>query len=323
VTSPFEDLRAVFRSEHGESTPAEVRAFADEIVRRHGSGVAAVFFYGSCLRKGNLAGSVLDFYAVVDSYRSCYRSRTLALANGILPPNVFLLSIRVGDGELHSKYAVISAADFARGVTGRTLNAIVWGRFCQPSRVIWARDETTRDALASACAEAAVTMMRAALAVDPSPGLRTVDPERLWHAGFRSTYATELRTERPETILGLFAAAPERYVTVGALALRELAARGEVGFVDAIDRPWEVRVPPAWLERNARSRRVRTPIAKAVYLVRLIKSALTFGDWLPYALFKLGRHTGVQIEPTPLQRRFPLIFGWPVLLKLLLSQKIR
>ena len=52
-------------------------------------------------------------------------------------------------------------------------------------------------------------------------------------------------------------------------------------------------------------------------MIRLIKSALTFGDWLPYALWKLNRHSGVTIELTERQRRHPLIFGWPVLIRLI------
>ena len=87
--------------------------------------------------------------------------------------------------------------------------------------------------------------------------------------------------------------------------------------------PLRVVVDPAWSSELARRWRRRTPRAKGVYFFRLIKSAFTFGDWLPYVLWKLGRHTGVSVELTPLQRRYPLIFGWPVIFKLLVSQKLR
>jgi hypothetical protein len=166
-------------------------------------------------------------------------------------------------------------------------------------------------------------MVRTAIALQGIAGECDLDPEALWQEGFRATYSTELRTERPETIRELFAAAPERYATVTALAAAELAARGAIRLPDAAGRPLRVVVNAAWTSDLARRWRRRTPLAKCVYFFRLIKSAFTFGDWLPYALWKLGRHTGVSVELTPLQRRHPLIFGWPVIFRLLLSQKLR
>ena len=71
-----------------------------------------------------------------------------------------------------------------------------------------------------------------------------------------------------------------------------------------------------------RARRLRRPAAKALAFVQLLKSAFTFGDWLPYALWKLERHTGHRVELTERQRRHPLIFGWPVLLRLLRSRDL-
>jgi len=323
VLPPLDRLRELFRAEHAEPTAPEAAWFVEEILRRHGGAVSAVLFYGSCLRKKNVVGGVLDFYVVVDSYRSAYGAGLLAIANTLLPPNVFMVSVRRENEEVHAKYAVVSRDDFSRGVTGETLHSIVWARFCQPARLIYVRDEAARERVARDSAEAAVTMVRTALGLRGIAGECDVDPEALWQEGFRATYSTELRTERPETIRELFIAAPERYATVTMIALAELAARGAIALPAAVDRPLRVDVAPEWSSELATRWRRRTPLAKAVYFFRLIKSAFTFGDWLPYALWKLGRHTGVRVEPTPLQRRYPLIFGWPVIVKLLLSQKLR
>jgi hypothetical protein len=323
VTRPIDRLRELFRAEHAEPTAPEASWFVEEILRRHGGAVSAILFYGSCLRKKNVIGGVLDFYAVVDSYRAAYGRGLLAVANAVLPPNVFMVSVRHGSHEAHAKYAVVSSEDFARGVTGETLHSIVWARFCQPARLLFVRDAAAREAVAGDSAEAAVTMVRTAMAIRGIAGEVDLDPEALWQEGFRATYGTELRTERPETIRELFAAAPERYATVTALAVEELAARGELVLPAAADRPLHVVVDPDWSSGLAKRWRRRTPLAKSVYFFRLIKSAFTFGDWLPYALWKLGRHTGVSVELTPLQRRYPLIFGWPVIVRLLLSQKLR
>jgi len=323
IADPISELSAIFRAEHAAGFPDEARRVSEEIEKRHAGAVSAVVFYGSCLRKRRLEGSVLDFYAIVDSYRDAYASRWLAAANYALPPNVFFLSVGAGPDSILSKYAVISWEDFERGAEGRTLHSIVWARFCQPARLAWCRDDGVRDRLAGACASAAMTMVGTALAIQRDFSSSRLDTERLWQEGFRATYATELRTERPETIRELYAADPARYDRVASLAMNELADRGELTLARDVDGSTRVRLDVARFESLARRWRLRSRAAKCVYVVRLVKSALTFGDWLPYALFKLTRHTGVEVELTPLQRRHPLIFAWPVVFRLLRSQKLR
>jgi len=47
-----------------------------------------------------------------------------------------------------------------------------------------------------------------------------------------------------------------------------------------------------------------------------VKAAVTFDGALDYLLWKIQRHSGVYIEPTGLQRQYPLIFAWPLLFRL-------
>ena len=63
--------------------------------------------------------------------------------------------------------------------------------------------------------------------------------------------------------------------------------------------------------------------SRALGLLRLFKTAFTFGDWVPYVLWKLERHSGRKIELTPRQRAHPLIFAWPIILPLLLRRNLR
>jgi hypothetical protein len=249
----------LFRAEQ----PTAPAWFVEEILRRHGAAVSAVLFYGSCLRKKNVVGGVLDFYAIVDSYRSAYGRSWLALANAVLPPNVFMVSVRRGEQEAHAKYAVLSREDFARGVTGATLHSIVWARFCQPSRLVYARDDAAREAAARNSAEAAVTMVRTAMALARVRGERDLEPEALWQEGFRATYGTELRPERPETIRELFAARAGGYANYGARG-RQAAARGDIVMPAAEACLLRVVVDPAWSSELARRWRRRTPRAKGV-----------------------------------------------------------
>lgn len=315
---PHARLVALFAEEHRRAAAAEAHVLADEIRRRHGAAVQAVLFYGSCLRRDYVAGGVLDFYVVVDSYRAAYSSRLLALANALLPPNVYYVELpREGDA-LRMKYNVISAEDFAAACRPESSHAIVWARFCQPAVVVHARDERVRDRLAAEAAEAALTMISRMLALHA--GAATT--EALWQAGFASTYATELRPEVPETIRTVYEADPERYDRVAALAVEVLARQNLVsGKVEG--KALEVSMAAATRAAIVAAWRRKIAVAKVVYALRLVKSAVTFGDWLPYALWKLARHTGVRVTLTERQRRHPLLFGWPVIFRLLRGQILR
>jgi len=55
---------------------------------------------------------------------------------------------------------------------------------------------------------------------------------------------------------------------------------------------------------------------KVLSTLRIVKAAMTFDGALDYLLWKIKRHSGVYIEPTRLQRNYPLIFAWPLLFRL-------
>jgi hypothetical protein len=49
--------------------------------------------------------------------------------------------------------------------------------------------------------------------------------------------------------------------------------------------------------------------------VRWAKYVVTFDDWLEFILAKARRHSGQEIELTPRERRLPLVFLWPRVLR--------
>jgi hypothetical protein len=322
---PRSELAALFDEEHGQDIVREAALLTDEIRRRHGEAVVAVLFYGSCLRRSTLVDSVLDFYVLVDSYRAAYRTgrsafraRLLALSNALLPPNVYYVDHPHEGGALRMKYNIISQADFSHACRPESMHAIIWARFCQPAVLAYVRDEAARQALAGDAAEAAVTMVSRMLALHPE----AATTEDLWQAGFATTYASELRPETEATIRTVYESAPERYARVAALAVEVLQRRGLVqGRVEG--HLLQVRMADGTRRAIAASWNRKLPLAKATYVLRLLKSAATFGDWLPYALWKLTRHTGVTVELTERQRRHPLIWGWPVIFRLVRGQTLR
>jgi len=316
------ELRARIGEELALPASAPARALCEQIRERHGSAVVAVLFYGSCLRRQTAEG-VLDFYVLVDDYRAFYPGRVLAFVNALLPPNVFYLEADTPAGALRCKYAVMSVDDFASANGTRSIRPAIWARFCQPAQLVYVRDEDTRAAITEACVDALRTATLRALPLIPEHhGVQEIAPEPFWQTLFGETYGSELRTESSERIQTLYQAAPARYDR----ALRStLAVLDAEGVLDAQLAEPTTRVThrPGWLARARRARRLRRPTAKLLGFVQLLKSALTFGDWLPYALWKLERHTGTRPDLTPRQQRHPLLFGWPVLWRILRNKDLR
>ncbi len=324
------ELLGLFAVEHAAVIAPEAAALAQEIRRRHGEAVQGVLFYGSCLRRSTLEDGVLDFYVVVDAYRSAYgrsvKGTMLVLLNWLLPPSVYYVDTFWQGRRLRMKYNIIAQRDFSKACRPQSLHAVIWARFCQPAALVWARNTAVRERIAEDAAEAALTMVGHMLALAP----QITDVEGLWQFGFARTYDTELRPETAETIGSIYRAAPARYCRVTELAVAELAGRGLIqGRVrsgpsqDGTSGVVQVVMEPA--RRRAIVRRWgRTgALAKSVYLLRLIKSAVTFGDWLPYVIWKLGRHTGVHVELSDRQRRHPFVWGWPILFRLLRQRTLR
>jgi hypothetical protein len=307
-------LEALVASELARPHALAGSALVAEMRGRYRASLDALLFYGSCLRDGS--DGVLDLYAIVRDYRSTYASRALALANAALPPNVFYLQ----SSGARAKLAVLSARDFARAASPRAIRPLVWARFCQPFAVLHARDAAATEAVAAVAAAAIRTAVTRGLGLLPADsGSAVFSPEALWTAVFRETYASELRPESDARVEGLYAAAPSHYDHALAAVLDELAAQGAARVAREGDR-FRVDRAPGLLSRPRRARRL---LAKSLSPAVLLKSALTFGDWLPYALWKLERHTGTRLEPSERQRRHPLLFAWPLVFRVLARRELR
>src|SRR6476469_10905754 len=132
-------LRDLVAEELGLAVDSRVTDFAEAIAARHGEASRAVLFYGSCLREQKLDGLMLDFYLIVSDYRAAYAKRWLAVANRLIPPNVFYFE----HGGLASKYAVLSEADFAHECSPEAWTVSTAARFAQPSRLVWSANDSS------------------------------------------------------------------------------------------------------------------------------------------------------------------------------------
>jgi hypothetical protein len=55
--------------------------------------------------------------------------------------------------------------------------------------------------------------------------------------------------------------------------------------------------------------------------MRWFKYMLTFDDWLDYIVRKIERRSGVRIELSKSERRFPIIFLWPKALRVIRAMR--
>ena len=276
------------------STPVDpqVTALAAAIAAKHGDASRAVLFYGSCLRQKQLEGLMLDFYLIVSDYRAAYDKRWLALANRLVPPNVFYFE----HGGLRAKYAVLSEQDFHRLNGPETGSVSVWARFAQPSRLVWAADAKARKSAIAAIAKAVPTLLGAAMPVVGKPA----DPLNLWREAFALTYSAELRAERPGRAQSVVDLDADRYRRFGEVAMKQAAAMRD--------------------RRGWRSRRLQ---GKALSVLRLAKASATFAGGADYIAWKINRHAGTDIRLKPWQRRWPLLAAISLLPRLLKSGAVR
>lgn len=316
-------LRAQVANELHQPVRPDVAWLAEQIAALHGDTVLGVLFYGSGLRE-QIDDGVLDFWVVVDDYHAAYQSRLHAIINRLAPPNVFYLEREHDGATLRTKYGVIDRSAFEKGTSLGAWHPYVWARFAQPARALACRDEEAKTFLTSAVANAIVTMVGRLVCVLPGRGgLLRFSLAAFWQEAFRRTYDSERRPEAEELIRGLYSANAERYDQVATQAIHHLAAQGHFANATAHPRSFSVELS-ARAQRNSRLRwRLMRPYARVLGLIRLAKTAFTFGDWVPYVLWKLERHTGRRIELSERQRKHPLIFAWPIIVPLLFRKNLR
>ncbi|MCF8706522.1 hypothetical protein [Rhizorhapis sp. SPR117] len=286
-----------------------VTAMAKALAGHYPGAARAVLFYGSCLRMEQLDGLMLDFYLIVSDYRAAYGKRWLAMANRIIPPNVFPFA---HDG-LAAKYAVLSEADFARLNLPDADNVSVWARFAQPSRLVWFADNAARDAAIGAVARAAPTLLTlAAPAAQKMVGQGAKDNDlHIWRTGFALTYDAELRAERKDRSASIVDVDAGRYRRFTAPALT------------AAGLTQSQRFSPEDVEANAARWRALQRRGKRLTLLRLAKASFTFAGGIDYLAWKINRHAGAQITIKPWQRRWPLLGAVSLLPRLFARGAIR
>jgi hypothetical protein len=291
----MDKLRDLVADELSAPVDPRVEAMASAIAEKHGRSSIAVLFYGSCLRQSQLEELILDFYLLVSDYRAAYPKWWLALANRLVPPNVFYFE---KDG-LAAKYAVLSEADFKRECGNDARSTSVVARFAQPSRLAWSRDEDASRSVIASISRCAPTLLAWTAPLEPT-GAPVLE---LWKRAFQLTFAAELRAERRDRSGAIVEADSKRYETFGEAALKQVQTASR-------------RETSRWWKRMQRS-------GKLLSVLRLMKASATFAGGADYIAWKINRHAGTAIELKPWQRRWPLLAGLTLLPRLLKSGAVR
>ena len=278
--------------------PARVTEVMTLIRERHSDRVQAMIYYGSSLRELDNPEKMLDFYVLVDSYRKTHGSGPRALINRFIPPAVYYVEHASADGTLSTcKYSILSLSEFEKRCSPRAFLSQVWGRFSQPCAVLWAKNDEVLNRVWAARVVAVKTMVDAAAPL--LDGSATAS--ELWGRGFYESYRTELRPEsstgRSEEIVARF---QDRYNAITTALYGEPDTNGNF------------TLPTAGISRTARRWLFRRILGKPAAGLRVLLGAATFDGGIDYIARKVENHSGVKMDPTPAQRKHPVLYS-PVL----------
>lgn len=290
--------------------PIDVTPYIERILQTYGDRVVGIFMYGSMLSDVTKSQtSFPDFFVITDGYRKVFRKFSHWLWAHFLPPHIYHLRL---DERRNCKYNLVSLRRFERETSNRAKDIYILGRFCKRVSLVYARDEECRQRLLDCCARAVESCVPWALRGMSGP----FDREQFILATLNLSYAGETRVEAATKVPKLYAAEKSYYDAVIPAFLQQHAAQehrvrqvGEDRFepVGGRLRRFFCAFRLAWFLKKSRIRGI----------LRWPKFLITVDEWIDIILAKIERTKGIKLEVTPRQRRYPLIFGWPHLFRLI------
>jgi hypothetical protein len=288
------DLLTTISTESAHPPAPHALALLAAIRARFGADLYGVLYYGSC-RRSTAPDGLLDFYVVIDGTTTLNRLEAWLL--WLLPPNVYYVEVPFGAARVRSKYTVVRLDSFLRGTSGRWFHSYLWGRFSQPTSIVWARDAAAHAELVQSLYRASIVFLRRVL---PLVGDRFSAAD-LWLAGLTASYRTELRSERPEKLQRLYGD------EAGYLDAVTAAGAPLCGYADPDAAASGYRNPLSATGRlpGRAAWRIRRVTGTLLSFLRILKSAYTFEGGLDYAVWKLERQSGRRIVIPPYVRARP------------------
>ncbi len=281
---------------------ATVSLLVRAILAGYGEAVQAILFYGSCLHKGEDLNGLFDLYVLVDTYGSVNPHSMQVALNKLLPPNVFYLEVPFGEQTVKAKYAILSLDDLQKGTSKRWFHSYLWARFCQPTAIVYMRDEKVAELVNTAFAQAVVTFITRVLPrIPPEFTIR-----ELWSKGLALTYRSEFRPEQADRQVRLFDAKPDYFEDITRKAFANLPYQ-----VQAIHNQgntlYNAVIPDSVRFTSRMTWTLRIVQGKILSALRLVKGTLTFEGGVDYILWKIKRHSGVTLAVSPFLKRHPVL----------------
>ena len=299
-------------------SPADaVKEFTEAIRKTYGDeNLIGIFMYGSMLSQvTSTSTSFPDFFVITDGYKDIFKRWSHNISARALPPHIFHLQLESGK---NCKYNLLSIEQFEQETSEQASDIYILGRFGKRVALVWWRDESACNKLV-ACSASAMDAV-AGLTLQGMPDEFDLDLFIL--SCLNISYEGETRVEAESKVGKLFASEEAFYRKV----YPELLRRHLQTHALAVEKPKNQfrRIEP--LEERKQSRKKLASFLKKSRIrgvLRWPKFLLTVEDWVDIILAKIERTQGIRIEPTPLQRRYPLIFGWPHFFRLLKTGAIK
>jgi len=319
-------LRADLAAGLDDPPAPDATTLAAMLARSFGESTVAIIHYGSHAQHSDARReSAFDYFVIVDRYRAAYDSlartvgtsfspRIAALLNHVLPPNVIAVTDRSHSPPLAAKCAVLSLPDLERACSRRARDHFVRGRLFQYVQLAWTRDADARTMVTNAIIDARVGSFVWGLAALPP----AFDAEQYFRALLERSFSGEIRPERGGRIDALLGAQREVVLRVYDALLQQLARETILqprGNVYQLTKPVQgfQKLRATWYFRRSKLRAT----------ARWMKYVVLYDDWLEYVVRKVARRSGVTIELTARERRWPLIFLWPKAIQYLRSRPQR
>jgi hypothetical protein len=278
-----------------------------------GPSAMAVIHYGSQAHRSDArSDSAYDFFVIVDNYRDAYQSLTSSVRTAlrastavslahVLPPNVHAITAPP-DTEHRSKCAVLSLRELSLAARMKTADHFTQGRLFQNVQLLWARDGKSREAVRSALVEIRARTFQWGRCFLPE----SFDVETYCRTLLETCFSAEVRPEGDDRVGQLLDAQRDTLVPVYGVLLERLSRKRILVRTDNVYRQ---AAPPTPVE----VRRMRRYFfrSKARATVRWAKHVALYDDWLEYIVQKISRRTGIAVELTERERRWPFIFLWP------------
>ncbi len=287
---------------------------AHYLARAFGPATLALLHYGSHAQSAETGpDSAWDFFVIVDDYGPAYRALAATLPRGfpagrgaflnrILPPNVISVTAPDAGGARLAKCCVLSERDLMRACSPRPADHFVRARLFQQTHLVWARDAAVRGRVG----DAIVSTRRETFAWGRPFLPARFDARTYGRTLLAVSYAGEIRPEAAQHVDVLLDAQGGTLMPMFETLLAHLAARGAlVRIGDGYRDPR----PPGVVGRALA--RAWFGWSKMRATLRWLKYVALYDDWLDYVVRKVERRSGVRLELTERERRWPLIFLWP------------